>query len=111
MVGSRKSGVLFTVDPVHGRKDRMVVEAARGLGEAVVSGEVTPDNYALSRDGAVKKSRVVGAEPVLSDAECATLAKQGRRLADLQGGPQDIEWAFDADGRLFLLQSRPITTI
>jgi pyruvate, water dikinase len=111
MVDSKKSGVLFTVDPVHGRKDRMVVEAARGLGEAVVSGEVTPDNYTLSRDGVVKKSRVVGAEPVLSDAECAVLAALGRQLADLHGGPQDIEWAFDADGQLFLLQSRPITTI
>ena len=111
MVDSDRSGVLFTVDPVHGRRDRMVVEAARGLGEAVVSGEVTPDNYTLSRDGAVKRSRVVGAEPVLSDAECATLAALGRRLADLHGGPQDIEWAFDADGRLFLLQSRPVTTI
>ena len=111
MVDSQKSGVLFTVDPVHGRRDRMVVEAARGLGEAVVSGEVTPDNYTLSRDGVVKKSRVVGAERVLSDADCAALAGLGRRLADLHGGPQDIEWAFDADGRLFLLQSRPITTI
>jgi pyruvate,water dikinase len=111
MVDSKKSGVLFTVDPVHGRKDRMVVEAARGLGEAVVSGEVTPDNYTLSRDGVVKKSRVVGAERVLSDAECAALATLGRQLADLHGGPQDIEWAFDGDGRLFLLQSRPITTI
>ena len=111
MVDSQKSGVLFTVDPVHGRRDRMVVEAARGLGEAVVSGEVTPDNYTLSRDGMVKKSRVVGTERVLSDADCAALAGLGRRLADLHGGPQDIEWAFDADGRLFLLQSRPITTI
>ena len=111
MVDSDKSGVLFTVDPVHGRRDRMVVEAARGLGEAVVSGEVTPDNYTLSRDGVVKKSRVVGAERVLSDADCAALAGLGRRLADLHGGPQDIEWAFDADGRLFLLQSRPVTTI
>jgi pyruvate, water dikinase len=111
MVDSHKSGVLFTVDPVHGRKDRMVVEAARGLGEAVVSGEVTPDTYTLGRDGAVKRRRVVGAEPVLSDAECATLAELGRRLADLHGGPQDIEWAFDADGRLFLLQSRPVTTV
>jgi pyruvate, water dikinase len=111
MVDSQRSGVLFTVDPVHGRRDRMVVEAARGLGEAVVSGAVTPDNYTLSRDGAVKKSRVVGAERVLSDADCATLAALGRRLAELHGGPQDIEWAFDADGRLFLLQSRPITTI
>ena len=111
MVDSDRSGVLFTVDPVHGRRDRMVVEAARGLGEAVVSGEVTPDNYTLSRDGVVKKSRVVGAERVLSDADCAALAGLGRRLADLHGGPQDIEWAFDADGRLFLLQSRPVTTI
>ena len=111
MVDSDRSGVLFTVDPVHGRRDRMVVEAARGLGEAVVSGEVTPDNYTLGRDGVVKKSRVVGAERVLSDADCAALAGLGRRLADLHGGPQDIEWAFDADGRLCLLQSRPITTI
>jgi pyruvate,water dikinase len=111
MVHSATSGVLFTVDPVHGRRDRMVVEAARGLGEAVVSGEVTPDNYTLSRDGAVKKSRVVGAERVLADADCAALAALGRQVADLHGGPQDIEWAFDADGRLFLLQSRPITTI
>lgn len=111
MVDSDRSGVLFTVDPVHGRRDRMVVEAARGLGEAVVSGEVTPDNYTLGRDGVVKKSRVVGAERVLSDADCAALAGLGRRLADLHGGPQDIEWAFDADGRLFVLQSRPVTTI
>jgi pyruvate,water dikinase len=111
MVDSQKSGVLFTADPVHGRKDRMVVEAARGLGEAVVSGEVTPDHYTLGRDGAVKRSRVAGTEPVLLDAECAALAKMGRRLAELHGGPQDIEWAFDADGRLYLLQSRPITTI
>ena len=74
MVDSDRSGVLFTVDPVHGRRDRMVVEAARGLGEAVVSGEVTPDNYTLGRDGVVKKSRVVGAERVLSDADCAALA-------------------------------------
>lgn len=111
MVDSDRSGVLFTVDPVHGRRDRMVVEAARGLGDAVVSGEVTPDNYTLGRDGVVKKSKVVGAERVLSDADCAALAGLGRRLADLHGGPQDIEWAFDADGRLFLLQSRPVTTI
>ena len=111
MVDSQKSGVLFTVDPVHGRKDRMVVEAARGLGEAVVSGQVTPDHYTLSRDGVVKRSRVVGPERVLSDQECAALATMGRRLAELHGAPQDIEWAFDGDGRLSLLQSRPITTI
>ena len=68
-------------------------------------------NAIVTRSGAVRKSRVVGAERVLSDADCAALAGLGRRLADLHGGPQDIEWAFDADGRLFLLQSRPVTTI
>ncbi len=111
MVDSQKSGVMFTVDPVHGRKDRMVVEAARGLGEAVVSGETTPDNYTLSRDGVVKKSRVVDAERVLTDEECVALARMGRTLAELHGVPQDIEWAFDEAGDLYLLQSRPITTV
>jgi pyruvate,water dikinase len=111
MVDSQKSGVLFTVDPVHGRKDRMVVEAARGLGEAVVSGEITPDNYTLSRDGVVKKSKVVDDERVLTDEQCVELARMGRTLTELHGVPQDIEWAFDAAGDLYLLQSRPITTV
>jgi len=111
MVDSQKSGVVFTVDPVHGRKDRMVVEAARGLGEAVVSGEITPDNYTLSRQGIVKKSKVVNAERVLTDEECVALAQMGQKLAELHGVPQDIEWAFDPAGDLYLLQSRPITTI
>jgi pyruvate,water dikinase len=110
MVDSHKSGVMFTMDPVHGRRDRMVVEAAYGLGEAVVSGQITPDNYTLDRGGAVKKSRIAGTERVLDDGECATLAALGRRLAELYGGPQDIEWTFDAGGAPFLLQSRPITT-
>jgi pyruvate,water dikinase len=111
MVDSQKSGVMFTIDPVHDRKDRMIVEAARGLGEAVVSGEVTPDHYTLSRQGVVKKATLVHADPVLTDDECVALAEMGRRLAELNGVPQDIEWAFDAAGRLFLLQSRPITTV
>jgi pyruvate, water dikinase len=110
MIDSKKSGVLFTVDPVHGRKDRMVVEAAFGLGEQVVSGEVTPDHYVLDRQGVIKRSRIVS-EQVLKDAECVQLARLGQHLARLYGGPQDIEWAFDSDGALFLLQSRPVTTV
>lgn len=110
MIDSAKSGVLFTVDPVHGRKDRMVVEAAFGLGERVVSGEITPDHYVLDRQGAIKRSRIV-AEQVLSEQECTELARHGQRLDGLHGCPQDIEWAFDAGGALFLLQSRPITTV
>ncbi len=110
MVDSQRSGVLFTVDPVHGRRDRMVVEAALGLGENVVNGEMTPDNYTLSQSGDIKRSKIV-AEPVLSDDDCKRLADMGRHLVELHGIPQDIEWAFDADGSLFLLQSRPITTV
>jgi pyruvate, water dikinase len=89
----------------------VVVRSAPSLGEAVVSGETTPDNYTLSRDGVVKKSKIVDDEPVLTDDECAALACMGQKLAQLHGAPQDIEWAFDADGDLYLLQSRPITTI
>jgi pyruvate, water dikinase len=110
MIDSAKSGVLFTVDPVHGRRDRMVVEAAFGLGEQVVSGAVTPDHYVLDRHGVIKRSRVAGGQ-VLKDEECLQLASIGQHVAALHGSPQDIEWAFDAAGSLFLLQSRPVTTI
>lgn len=109
MVDADKAGVMFTVDPVHNRRDRIVVEAARGVGEHVVSGEVTPDYYTLDRKGAVKKARVVD-EQVLSAAELAELATMGLRLAELNGCPQDIEWAYDATG-LYMLQSRPVTTL
>jgi pyruvate, water dikinase len=110
MIDSKKSGVLFTVDPVHGRKDRIIVEAAFGLGENVVEGEHTPDHYALDRKGMLKRSQVVGTQ-VLNEIELKQLAEIGRKLEDMHGCPQDIEWAFDGHGDLFLLQSRPITTI
>jgi pyruvate, water dikinase len=110
MLDSKKSGVLFTVDPVHGRKDRMVAEAAFGLGENVVNGEHTPDHYSLDRKGQIKRSHVVS-EPVLNVSEARRLAELGRKLEEMHGYPQDIEWAFDHEGNLFLLQSRPITTI
>jgi pyruvate, water dikinase len=110
MVDARKSGVLFTLDPVLRRKDRMVAEAAFGLGEQLVSGAVTPDHYVLDRKGVVKRSRIAG-EQVLDDRECWQLARLGQQLATLHGCPQDIEWAFDAAGTLFVLQSRPVTTV
>ncbi|MGB0098693.1 MAG: PEP/pyruvate-binding domain-containing protein [Nocardioides sp.] len=109
MVDADKAGVMFTVDPVNHRKDRIVVEAARGIGEHVVSGEVTPDYYTLDRKGTVKKARVVS-ERVLTDSELAELAEMGLHLAELNGCPQDIEWAYDATG-LYMLQSRPVTTL
>jgi len=109
MVDADKAGVMFTVDPVNNRKDRVVVEAARGVGEHVVSGEVTPDYYTLDRKGTLKKARVVD-EQVLTEAELAELVAMGLRLAELNGCPQDIEWAYDSTG-LFMLQSRPVTTL
>lgn len=109
MVDAEKAGVMFTVDPVNHRKDRVVVEAARGVGEHVVSGEVTPDYYTLDRKGIVKRSRVVN-EQVLTAEELADLVKMGLHLADLNGCPQDIEWAYDSTG-LYMLQSRPVTTL
>lgn len=109
MVDATKAGVMFTVDPVTGRRDRLVVEAALGVGEHVVSGEVTPDYYSLDKRGAVKKARVVD-QQVMSESELAELVKLGLHLAELNGGPQDIEWAFDDKG-LYMLQSRPVTTV
>jgi len=109
MVDAAKAGVMFTADPVHHRRDRIVVEAARGIGERVVSGEVTPDYYTLDRKGALKKSRVAG-DQVLTEAELAELVRMGLRLAELNGIPQDIEWAYDDRG-LYMLQSRPITAL
>lgn len=110
MVNARKAGVMFTVDPVSGRKDRIVIEAAFGLGEQVVSGEVTPDCYTLDRSGAIRKARVVD-EQVMNEEELAELVHLGLKLVDFNDGqPQDIEWACDDSG-MYLLQSRPVTTL
>lgn len=109
MVEPDKSGVLFTVDPVQRRRDRMVVEAVFGLGEQVVSGEVTPDHYVVDRSGSIKRERLANSG-VLEPGELAELARLGRTLEERFGGPQDIEWAI-AGGELYLLQSRPVTTL
>jgi pyruvate,water dikinase len=109
MVAPRKSGVLLTVDPVQRRRDQMIVEAIFGLGEQVVSGEVTPDHYVLDRDGGCKRERLVTGGVLESD-ELVALAQLGRLLEERFGGPQDIEWAI-ADGQIFLLQSRPVTAL
>jgi pyruvate,water dikinase len=131
MVDADVAGVLFTEDPVRKRKDRMVVEAVFGLGEACVSGQVTPDNYQLARDGTVKRRRLSvqplviesapdggtvereldpeeGGEPTLDEDQLRELAALGNDLQGRLDGPQDIEWAFE-DGKLYVLQARPVT--
>ena len=109
MVDPEKSGVIFTVDPVRRRRDRMVVEAARGVGERVVSGEVTPDHYTLDRKGKVKREKIVDAR-VLTDEELQRLGELGRQLEIRHGIEQDIEWAIVGE-EIYLLQSRPVTTM
>src|ERR671936_2371555 len=109
MVESDKAGVLFTCDAVQRRRDQMIVEAVYGLGEKVVSGDVTPDHYVVDRGGRVKRDAVPNGG-VLSPDELARLADLGRRLEDRFGGPQDVEWAL-AGGQLYLFQSRPETTL
>lgn len=131
LIDSDKSGVMFTIDPVRRRRDQLVIEAAYGLGEALVSGLVTPDNYIATRDGAIKRSFVArqelaivrdsgggtvertlteeqAAAAVLDADEVRQLVDMGLRLEGIFGEPQDVEWAFEG-GELYLLQSRPIT--
>ena len=134
MVDADKSGVMFTSHPSSG-EPKIIVEAAWGLGEAVVSGSVSPDNYVIDRETgetlevtvADKKIKMVkdaatGATverdvpedernaQVLDDDELERLVELGERAETHYNEPQDVEWAI-VDGEVFMLQSRPITTI
>lgn len=133
MVDAQVAGVLFTADPVTGRRSHSVVDASPGLGEAVVSGAVNPDHFVVDEAGRVVERRlgdkrvVVRSLPgggteqlaltadagqaCLTDAQLRSLADLGRRVERHFGAPQDIEWALDAAGTLWLTQSRPITTL
>jgi pyruvate,water dikinase len=134
MVDSEKSGVSFTVDPVLRNRYQMVIEGVWGLGEGIVSGEITPDHYKLDResyeivfefvpdkpvmfcqDGAGGVAKLpVPAEKVsarvLSDGELRQLVDLGNQIEEHFGCPQDIEWGVE-DGVIYLLQSRPITCL
>ena len=107
MVRARAAGVMFSADPVSGRRDRVVISATAGLGDKLVGGEVDGDDYTLER---ASGSRVAGADGgVLSDGDLARLHKLALAVEAHFGAPQDMEWAFEGDA-LFLLQARPITT-
>ena len=131
MVSSDRSGVMFTADPA--RRDEVMIEAAFGLGEVVVSGAVEPDTYRVDRATVGvreirighKSSRIVSAPEgdrhevveereawrrVLSDEEIQTVASVGLDIEQHYGVPQDVEWSYVGD-RLFIVQSRPITTL
>lgn len=104
MIDPRAAGVLFTADPVTGSRSRMTVDAAPGPGDAVAAGSVVPDHYVL-QEGVPAAS----GGGCLNALQLEELRATGRRVQRLFGAPQDIEWAIDAAGTLWLLQSRPVT--
>jgi pyruvate,water dikinase len=103
-------GVLFTADPISGRTDRMVVTAVRGGADAVVGGEAAGWTASLGRHGRALEVRSTDG-PALPARIRRRLTTVARRAERVFGGPQDIEWAAGPDGRVVLLQSRPITTL
>nr|WP_095532019.1 phosphoenolpyruvate synthase [Gottschalkia acidurici] len=141
MVNSKVAGVMFTANPITSAPDEILINASWGLGEAVVSGMVTPDDFVLSKSPLsiiernvaeknimviknnddvgtieVHVSEFLGEEFVnkqcLTDIEVADLARNGMAIENLYKSPQDIEWGLDSDtGELYILQSRPITTL
>jgi pyruvate,water dikinase len=133
-IQSTRSGVMFTIDPASGDRDRLVIEGAFGLGEAVVSGSVSPDRYVVAKEGLKIEQREVrrkelaivslpdggtetrmldeaeGSRPVLSEEEIRQVAELGVRIERHYGSPQDTEWAFNEGGGVWMLQSRPVST-
>lgn len=111
MVRARAAGVAFSADVIHGRRARAIVSAVPGLGEALVSGETNADSWETSMDRKIQSLATAGGKPCLETKEVLAVADLARRCEDYFGVPQDIEWAIDDTGKLWLLQSRPITTL
>jgi pyruvate, water dikinase len=134
-IESTRARVMFTVNPATGDRNQMVIEGSFGLGEAVVSGSVSPDRYLIEKDplwlrrhdvhfkelaveydpeGGTRTrrlSRDEGLRPILDESEVIAVAELGLRIEKHYSSPQDTEWAFDPDGKLWMLQSRPITAL
>lgn len=130
LVNADAAGVLFTLDPMTGSRDHVLINASWGLGEAVVGGRVTPDTYLVARVGgtvrrtvSTKEIRTVRTDegtrdepvptelrdaPSLTDEQASGLADLGIRIEELYGTPMDVEWAVH-DGAPFVLQARPVT--
>ncbi|HEY7934169.1 MAG TPA: phosphoenolpyruvate synthase [Solirubrobacteraceae bacterium] len=134
-IAATRAGVMFTVNPATGAHDELVIEGSFGLGESVVSGSVSPDRYIIEKATHTIRCREVhrkehaieynpnggtllrelgedeARRTTLSDEEAVAVACLGLRIEEHYGTPQDTEWAFDPDGKLWMLQSRPITTL
>jgi phosphohistidine swiveling domain-containing protein len=134
LVDASVSGVMFTANPLTGKRGEAVIDASHGLGEAVVSGAVNPDHFVVgTASGAIRERRLgdkrlsivrnphggtrrmtvdAGSDvPCLSDEQLRKLARLGEQAERHFGAPQDVEFAVDADGTIWLTQARPITTL
>ncbi len=132
MVQSEASGVLFTANPLTGKRSETVIDATLGLGEALVSGQVEPDHYVVAGSAEKTLDKTLGAKALsiqgraeggtvtirhsaadrqaLPDEQILALARLGQQAQTYFGSPQDMEWAW-ADGRLYVVQSRPVTSL
>jgi rifampicin phosphotransferase len=107
LIDADAAGVAFTANPVTGARDETVVSAVRGLGDRLVSGQSSPDEWVVREDRAHCLSAREGA---LHGTQAVAVAELARRVERQLGSPQDIEWAI-RDGEIFLLQARPITAL
>ncbi|MBI6874872.1 pyruvate, phosphate dikinase [Clostridium aciditolerans] len=132
MIASQAAGVMFTANPVNGNSDEILISAGYGLGESVVSGLITPDSFILTKEGRVKEKTLGSKEFSIKLTEKGTITEETQQskrklfclgtnelvqLANLAklvekyyGSPMDTEWAL-LEGKIYLLQARPITTI
>lgn len=121
VVDAAAAGVLFSANPVTGTRGETVIDAGAGPGAAVVSGAVTPDHFVVeTATGTLRQSSPGrgdsgtgdgGGRAGLTDAQLRELTSWGLSAQELFGEPQDVEWVIDADGTIWLTQSRPITTL
>ncbi|MEZ4861715.1 MAG: PEP/pyruvate-binding domain-containing protein [Caldilineaceae bacterium] len=111
MVQAETAGVAFSADPVSGRRNVTVVTAVRGLGEQLVAGEANADSYQVTRQGTIVTRQLsTPLQPVLTDTQVRAVAALACQCERWFGRPQDVEWAIEG-GELYLLQSRPITSL
>ena len=111
LIPAEAAAIAFSVDPLSGDRATIVIDAAFGLGEAIAAGTVTPDTFAVRKaDLAILKRTVAGERAALTDDQVREVARLAAAVETAHGYPVDIECAF-ADGTLYLLQSRPITTL
>jgi pyruvate,water dikinase len=111
MVDAVAAGVAFTAHPVTGDREQTVLTAVAGLGDPLVSGAAVGEEWTATA-GAVRLTRPLpDGGPVLTAGQAQAIADLGHQVGERYRGPQDIEWAIDQRGRLWLLQARPMTAV